>query len=239
MSCGSARSVSLLLVGCRLCPRRCGADRWRGRTGVCGVGARARVASYGPHHGEEDCLRGWAARAPSSSAAATWAASSARTGRSRRTRGGRRSDEVAAAELAEHDARTAGAGLPQHQLRHAEHVVPQILEALPSPQSGLRLPLVYNTSGYDSSRRCGCSTASSTSTCPTSSTGTGARPARDLKATDYPEAAREAVAEMHRQVGDLVVEPRRPRAARPAGATPRHARHARPEPRDLRLARRR
>ena len=53
-----ARSASLLLVGCRLCPRRCGADRWRGRTGVCGIGARARVASYGPHHGEERCLSG-------------------------------------------------------------------------------------------------------------------------------------------------------------------------------------
>jgi putative pyruvate formate lyase activating enzyme len=46
------------LSSCVLCPRECKADRLSGKTGVCQIGARARVASYGPHLGEEDPLRG-------------------------------------------------------------------------------------------------------------------------------------------------------------------------------------
>ena len=43
---------------CRLCPRRCGVDRQRGETGFCKAGARARVFRWGPHFGEEPPLTG-------------------------------------------------------------------------------------------------------------------------------------------------------------------------------------
>lgn len=43
---------------CNLCPRRCGADRTQGETGVCGESAECRVASIGPHHGEEPSFSG-------------------------------------------------------------------------------------------------------------------------------------------------------------------------------------
>ena len=43
---------------CRLCPRECGVDRAAGRTGVCGEKAACRIASAGPHFGEEPCFSG-------------------------------------------------------------------------------------------------------------------------------------------------------------------------------------
>jgi len=62
--------------------------------------------------------------------------------------------------------------VPQHQLRHPSHVVPQILEALiPAVEGGLNVPLVYNTGGYDSLETLKLLDGSLTSTCPTSSSG--------------------------------------------------------------------
>ena len=46
------------LVDCCVCPRNCQVNRLEGDTAVCKVGRYARVASYHPHQGEEDCLRG-------------------------------------------------------------------------------------------------------------------------------------------------------------------------------------
>ena len=46
------------LSNCTLCPRRCGADRAHGETGFCGSGAKARVFRWGPHFGEEPPLTG-------------------------------------------------------------------------------------------------------------------------------------------------------------------------------------
>ena len=43
---------------CRLCPRACGVDRTAGQSGICGETAICRVASIGPHHGEEPCFSG-------------------------------------------------------------------------------------------------------------------------------------------------------------------------------------
>ena len=47
-----------LLRSCRLCPRCCQVDRLEDEAQFCRTGRRARLASYAPHHGEEDCLRG-------------------------------------------------------------------------------------------------------------------------------------------------------------------------------------
>ncbi len=48
------------LAECHICPRLCEVDRLAGQMGVCKIDRHARVASYFPHFGEEDCLRGWA-----------------------------------------------------------------------------------------------------------------------------------------------------------------------------------
>ena len=53
-----AQSAVEGLACCRLCPRNCRVNRLADKTAVCHSGRYARVASYFPHHGEEDCLRG-------------------------------------------------------------------------------------------------------------------------------------------------------------------------------------
>jgi putative pyruvate formate lyase activating enzyme len=199
-----ARNASLLLVGCRLCPRRCGADRWRGRAGVCGIGTRARVASHGPHHGEERCLSG---RRGSGTVflsgcnlgcvfCQNWEISHEREGR-----------EVGAAELAAMMLDLQALGCHNVNLVTPSHVVPQILEALVlATPEGLSLPLVYNTSGYDAVETLRLLDGVVDVYMPDFKYWDREAAARDLTAADYPKAAREAVAEMHRQVGDLVLD---------------------------------
>ncbi|MBI4609280.1 MAG: hypothetical protein HY726_09735 [Candidatus Rokubacteria bacterium] len=88
-----------------------------------------------------------------------------------------------------------------------EHVVPQILEALPlAIRGGLRLPIVYNTSAYDSLESLRWMDGIVDIYMPDFKVWDGAVAKRFLKAPDYPEAARRAISEMHRQVGPLVLD---------------------------------
>jgi putative pyruvate formate lyase activating enzyme len=88
-----------------------------------------------------------------------------------------------------------------------EHVVPQILEALPlAIRGGLRLPIVYNTSAYDSLESLRWMDGIVDIYMPDFKVWDDAVAKRYLKAPDYPEAARTAIREMHRQVGPLVMD---------------------------------
>jgi uncharacterized Fe-S radical SAM superfamily protein PflX len=88
-----------------------------------------------------------------------------------------------------------------------EHVVPQILEALPlAIRGGLRLPLVYNTSAYDSLESLRWMDGIVDIYMPDFKVWDRDVAKRYLKAPDYPEAARAAIREMHRQVGPLAMD---------------------------------
>ena len=88
-----------------------------------------------------------------------------------------------------------------------EHVVPQILEALPlAVQMGLRLPLVYNTGAYDSMESMQMMEGIVDIYMPDFKYWSNERSQKYLKAKDYPAVARVVIKEMHRQVGDLVLD---------------------------------
>jgi putative pyruvate formate lyase activating enzyme len=90
-----------------------------------------------------------------------------------------------------------------------EHVVPQILEALPyASAGGLRLPIVYNTSSYDSLDSLRLLEGIVDVYMPDLKVLTAERARRYLKRADYPDVARLTIREMHRQVGDLVLDER-------------------------------
>jgi putative pyruvate formate lyase activating enzyme len=90
-----------------------------------------------------------------------------------------------------------------------EHVVPQILEALPlAVEGGLRLPIVYNTSSYDSHDSLRLLDGVVDVYMPDFKLWTCEAARRYLKRPDYADVARESVKEMHRQVGDLVLDER-------------------------------
>jgi putative pyruvate formate lyase activating enzyme len=88
-----------------------------------------------------------------------------------------------------------------------EHVVPQILEALPHAiAGGLALPIVYNTSSYDSLDSLQLMEGIVDVYMPDFKVWTSERARRYLKRADYADVARDTVKEMYRQVGDLELD---------------------------------
>jgi putative pyruvate formate lyase activating enzyme len=87
------------------------------------------------------------------------------------------------------------------------HVVPPVLEALDlAAREGLRLPVVYNSSGYDSLGTLRALEGVVDIYMPDFKFWDPCVGARLAQASDYPEAARQAIREMHRQVGELVLD---------------------------------
>ena len=137
-----------LLRSCRVCPRACQIDRFNNRIGVCKSGRHARVASAFAHFGEEDCLRGG-----NGSGTIFFSGCNLRCVFCQNFDISQRGEgtEVTAEELARLMLDLQAACCHNINFVTPEHVVPQILEALPlAIERGLRLPLVYNTGAYDS-----------------------------------------------------------------------------------------
>jgi putative pyruvate formate lyase activating enzyme len=91
--------------------------------------------------------------------------------------------------------------------RQRHHLVPQILEAIPvAVERGLRLPIVYNTSAYDSLRSLQLLDGIVDIYMPDFKFWDRERSRFYLKAPDYPDVARRTIKEMHRQVGTLRID---------------------------------
>ena len=192
------------LESCTVCPRDCLVNRIANETKVCHVGRRARVASYFAHFGEEDCLRGWNG---SGTIFFSWCNLKCVFCQNWETSNEGAGEEVTAERLAEMMLELQAQGCHNINFVTPEHVVPQILEALPAAiKGGLRVPLVYNTSGYDALHSLRLLDGLVDIYMPDFKYWDPQSSSRLLKARDYPERAREAVREMHRQVGDLTLD---------------------------------
>jgi putative pyruvate formate lyase activating enzyme len=198
------RALELLEGRCVVCPRLCKVDRLADRPGLCRVGRHAVVASYFPHFGEENCLRG-----RRGSGTIFFSGCNLRCvfcqnhDISWQLQGERADPERLAGMMLELQA------LGCHNINWVtpEHVVPQILEALPlAVDGGLRLPIVYNTSAYDSAQSLACMNGVVDVYMPDFKLWSSDLARRYLAKRDYPEVARDSVREMHRQVGDLLLD---------------------------------
>jgi putative pyruvate formate lyase activating enzyme len=159
------------------------------------------VASAFPHFGEEDCLRGWRGSGTiffgwcnlKCVSCQNWDISQQEAG-----------SECTAAAIAD-----LMLGLQRHGCHNVnfvtpEHVVPQVVEALAEAvPRGLRDPVVYNTSAYDSIKSLRLVEGMVDIYMPDFKFWLPETARRLARAADYPERARAAIAEMHRQVGDL------------------------------------
>jgi putative pyruvate formate lyase activating enzyme len=191
---------------CRLCPRACGVNRAENEAGVCRIGRHAHVSSAFPHLGEEDCLRGSRGSGTIFFAGCNLKCVFCQNAEISQFEEGQ---DVSAEDLAALMLRLQTAGCHNINFVTPEHVVPQILEALlPAGEGGLRLPLVYNTGGYDSLKSLRLMDGLVDIYMPDFKFWSEDRSARYLLARDYPAAARQAIAEMHRQVGPLRVDER-------------------------------
>ncbi|MCH7477885.1 MAG: radical SAM protein [SAR324 cluster bacterium] len=190
------------LRACYACPRNCGVDRMAGRTAACHTGRWAHVSSAFPHFGEEDCLRG-----TRGSGTIFFARCNLRCVFCQNWDISQQKDagtEVNAERLAAIMLELQGMGCHNINFVTPEHVAPQIVEALPlAIEGGLRLPLVYNTSAYDALVSLRLMEGLVDIYLPDFKYWEPASALRYLRAKDYPEVARAAIREMHRQVGDL------------------------------------
>jgi putative pyruvate formate lyase activating enzyme len=192
------------LGSCEVCPRNCRVDRLADRAKVCATGRLARVSSYFPHFGEEDCLRGTRGSGTIFFAFCNLRCVFCQNHDTSQSGVG---DEVSAERLAAMMLELQADGCHNINFVTPEHVVPQILEALPiAIDRGLRLPLVYNTSAYDSLESLRWMDGVVDVYMPDFKVWTKASAIRYLKAKDYRDVACRVVAEMHRQVGPLVID---------------------------------
>ena len=198
-------ALSHLGPSCRVCPRLCrGVDRLSDRVGVCRVGRRARVSSAFPHVGEEDVLSG---RRGSGTIFFSWCNLRCVFCQNSDISQMGEGEEVDAGTLAGLMLRLQEMGCHNINFVTPEHVVPQIVEALPlAIDKGLRLPLVYNTSSYDSLDSLRVLEGLVDVYMPDFKLWGAEDSRRYLLAPDYPDAARAAIAEMHDQVGALMVD---------------------------------
>ena len=192
-----------LMKQCQICPRRCKVNRLENEKGICKVGRLPMVSSYNPHFGEESPLVG-------TQGSGTIFITSCNLGCifcqnydiSHLGEG----YEISIERFAKMMIELQNIGCHNINFVTPTHVVPQILEALPiAVEMGLKIPLVYNTGGYDIIETLMIIEGIFDIYMPDFKFTDSDIANRFCKARDYPEVATKAIKEMHRQVGDLVI----------------------------------
>jgi len=192
------------LSPCRVCPRACKVDRLGDEKGICRTGAKAVVSSYAPHFGEESPLVG---SGGSGTIFLTHCNLLCVFCQNYEISHLGQGIETEAGQLASMMVSLQRQGCHNINFVTPSHVVPQILAALPKAiEKGLSIPLVYNSSGYDSVGTLKLLEGIFDIYMPDFKFWTRESGKRYAKAPDYVERARKAILEMHRQVGDLVMD---------------------------------
>uniref|UniRef100_A0A7V1EIL0 Radical SAM protein n=1 Tax=candidate division WOR-3 bacterium TaxID=2052148 RepID=A0A7V1EIL0_UNCW3 len=193
-----------LLNPCRLCPRECRVNRPAGELGNCRAGFKPKVSSYHQHFGEEYCLVG---RFGSGTIFFThcnlhcvycqnYDISQHGIGR-----------EITIENLARMMMELQELGCHNINLVTPTPWVPQIVEALSlAEQNGLNIPIVYNCGGYESVETLKMLEGIIDIYMPDIKYGDNKKGEKYSKVPDYWDVVRKALKEMHRQVGDLIIE---------------------------------
>jgi len=193
-----------LLDNCQVCPRDCGINRLADETGKCHTGKLAVVSSYGPHFGEESPLVG---KHGSGTIFFTNCNLECRFCQNYSISQLGDGAEVTNEKLAGMMLSLQSRGCHNINLVSPTHVVPQILQGLEiAINGGLRLPLVYNSGGYDSVETLEILDGIIDIYMPDTKYSNG-KIAEELSGIkNYPAINQAALREMHRQVGDLQVD---------------------------------
>jgi putative pyruvate formate lyase activating enzyme len=196
------------LADCRACPRDCRVNRLEDKWAACKTGRYAIVSSHFAHFGEEDCLRGWRGSGTIFFGHCNLRCvfcqnyDISQAIRPGSTTPGHRPEQIADMMLELQDE-----GCHNINFVTPEHVAPQVVEAVAvAADRGLALPIVYNTSAYDSLESIELMDGIVDIYMPDFKYWSAERSRTYMKAENYPDAARAAIKAMNRQVGRLVVD---------------------------------
>ncbi|MHC4076722.1 MAG: radical SAM protein [Planctomycetota bacterium] len=189
---------------CRLCPRNCRVYRSKGQTGFCGITDTPLVSSVGPHFGEESVLVGSGGSGTIFFAGCNLGCVFCQNYDISHLRHGR---EITIDELAESMLTLQDYGCSNINLVTPTHVAAAIATAIElARRKNLSLPIVYNTGGYDCLDTLKLLDGFIDIYMPDMKYSDPVAAKELSGADDYPQINRQAIKEMHRQVGDLKIE---------------------------------
>jgi putative pyruvate formate lyase activating enzyme len=193
-----------LLEHCTVCPRRCGVNRLKGEQGFCGVGDKPKVASFNVHPGEEPPISGSRGSGTIFFSGCNLRCRYCQNFPISQLRHGK---EVSLQELAGMMLHLQGKGCHNVNFVTPSHFVPQIIEAsYLAWKEGFKLPLVYNTSGYDSVESLKLLEGIIDIYLPDMRYSDNKLAMEFSSAEDYVQVNRKAIREMFRQVGNLTMD---------------------------------
>ncbi len=193
-----------ILTNCTLCPRNCKVDRTSGNVGFCRTGDKLFVASWGPHFGEERPLVGKFGSGTIFFSfcnlgcifCQNWTISHLGEG-----------NEISYEKLAKIMLELQNIDCHNINLVTPTHQVPMILHSIAiASEMGLNIPIVYNCGGYESLEAVKILDGVVDIYMPDFKYSNPDMALKYSKAKDYPEKAKAAIKEMHRQVGDLIID---------------------------------
>ncbi len=195
-----------MLEECRVCPHNCGVNRLKDEKGKCKTGRYAIVSSFFPHLGEEFPIRGFNGSGTIFFSYCNMKCVYCQNYTISQFGEG---EEKSPEELAHIMLYLQEAGCHNINLVTPSHVVPQILEALLiAVEKGLKIPIVYNTSSYDSIETLKLLEGIVDIYLADFKYWKEKEGKTYSKVKDYPSVAKDAIKEMYRQVGDLKTDER-------------------------------
>ncbi|KEY66329.1 hypothetical protein S7711_02789 [Stachybotrys chartarum IBT 7711] len=189
------------LRNCNLCPRQCGVNRYE-KTGMCLIGHNVKVSVIAPHFGEEPCIQGHHGSGSVFMSGCNLRCTFCQNHDISHQRNGM---DLTPEELGQWYLKLQDVGHVHNiNIVTPEHVVPQVaLSILHAKELGLRVPVVYNTSSFDSMDSLRLMDGLVDIYLADFKVWETASSKRLLKADDYAATARESIKAMHEQVGDL------------------------------------
>ncbi|UCF64552.1 MAG: 4Fe-4S cluster-binding domain-containing protein [bacterium] len=193
-----------LLKNCEVCPRNCHVNRLDGELGECRSGYEPIVSSFFLHFGEEAPLVGTHGSGTIFIGGCNLQCVFCQNYETSHLLEGQ---PVSIAQLVKMMLTLQENSCHNINIVTPSHIVPQLVEALyQAKQQGLSVPLVYNTGGYDSMKSLQLLDGLVDIYMPDFKFYSDTLASRYTAVQDYGTVAREAIREMHRQVGDLIIE---------------------------------
>ena len=189
---------------CLLCPRKCGINRRTGQTGVCGVSSEIKVARAALHYWEEPCISG-----KRGSGAVFFSGCSLHCVfcQNREISDGKAGKVISKERLSDIFIELAGKGANNINLVTPGQYIPDIVWAVSDARRrGMKLPIVYNTSGYENVTELKLLEGIVDVYLPDFKYMDSALSAKYSRAKDYPSVAKQALSEMVRQQSKVVID---------------------------------